>query len=121
MLKHRGQHLAELALCLAVVTAVFMGMQLYVKRSLQARLKAGADYIFHDLAQEPLQYDPYYATSNLTTTQGADTAVPASWNREIALPSVEEKFSNESGGGERLDAVSGRSGWQRVGSAQDTD
>jgi len=70
-----GQHLTEFALCLAGVSATILMMRLYAVRSLQARYKAGPDYVFSQIEQEAVrkgeadlqnlktQYDPYYTES----------------------------------------------------------
>ncbi len=70
----------ELALCLAIITAVITGMSLYIKRSFQAKYKGGADYLISTIKKEGghygnirKQYDPYYATSNITETRNGVT------------------------------------------------
>ena len=117
MLRPKGQHLVELALCLAVVTAVFLSMQLYVQRSLQAKYKSGADYLFHDINQPAAQYEPYYVTSNTTVAHGAGVDAPVGWNRPEG-DDIDEKFSD---GREHIDKLSNRSGWQKTGPAQEAN
>lgn len=84
--KRCGQSLTEFAICLAVITAVIAGMQIYVRRSLQARYKYGADYFFSKLGNEaqekqvslPVyksQYDPYYRESETTEDKTTDDTV----------------------------------------------
>ncbi len=101
MLKHRrGQSTAEYAIVFAVVLAALVGMQIYVKRGAQARLKLGVDE-FTKAGSEALpwlegsgsalegdvtlkrsgsQYEPYYAESSYTTTRQSTT------NEDIDLP-----------------------------------
>ncbi|MCX5703999.1 MAG: hypothetical protein NT066_05890 [Candidatus Omnitrophica bacterium] len=125
MLKSKGQHLAELALCLAVVIGVLLSMQRYVQRSLQAKYKSGADYLFRDikqagaghLANPRQQYDPYYASSNMTQTHGSGMNAPAGWGRADG-DDIDAKFLN---GTQHIDKISGRSGWQQLGPAEDAN
>lgn len=44
----RGQNLVDLALIIAVVGLVFIGMQVYIKRSIQGKVKDLTDYIVSD-------------------------------------------------------------------------
>jgi len=44
MKKAKGQSIGEYALVLALVSAAILGMSIYVKRGIQARLKGAADY-----------------------------------------------------------------------------
>lgn len=112
--KTSGQNLAEFALLLAVISAAILGMQLYLQRSFQARLKAaGPDYLSSTIEQEAAnttnltnftleqQYDPYYATSNMTESKNNTSS--------IGFPriSVQEESS--------------RSGWQKTGTVADAD
>ena len=73
----RGQHTAEYAVVVGVVIAAVVGMQTYVKRGLQARLKAGSD-MMTDITSGKLlegktmsntnQYEPYYLSSSQKTS-----------------------------------------------------
>jgi len=68
-LDNKGQHLAEMAILLALVAAVFIGMQFYLQRSMQGRYKAGVDFVLHDkIGLTKLQYEPYYRESKTTET-----------------------------------------------------
>jgi|GEM_PF-3377195 len=141
MLKIKAQNLTEFALCLSVLTVTFLGMQVYVRRSLQARYKAGADYLFYDLKKtaentpdaghlvNPLQqYDPYYATSSINQQYGAGVVVPSDWGRAEG-PNIDAKDwdltrdrpARENRGIRYIDTVTGRDGWQRIGSVQEAD
>ena len=73
--KTRGQSLTEYAILLSVVAAVFIGMQLYVKRGLQGRIKGVVDLSDGGLLNQgftranlPLQYEPYYSPNGTTNT-----------------------------------------------------
>ena len=68
----RGQSTAEYAVVLALVVGAVMAMQLYVKRGIQAKVKAGTDSL--NAAAIPgvtslEQYEPYYVDTNVQTTQ----------------------------------------------------
>jgi len=80
-----GQHLTEFVLCLAVVSATILMMQVYGQRSLQARYKSGADYVLHEIEREAAkqgkgnlqdlktQYDPYYTESDTLESHEGDS------------------------------------------------
>ena len=73
-LNSMGQHLAEFALVFSVVIAAIFGMQIYVKRGLQARyhtLMDGATAANRALRQ----YEPYYASSTSTVAQDGSTTI----------------------------------------------
>jgi hypothetical protein len=83
-----GQSLVELAVCLTVVTIAIVGMQLYVRRNLQAKYKQGADYLFSQIREAGgaanaaqlsgaiHQYEPYYAESEFVVAKNAVTDLP---------------------------------------------
>jgi len=97
----------ELALLLAVVVAVFSGMALYVRRSLQARYRDGVKYPFAKIEAEARtqgvsgltnlgrQYQPTYTEQEMIEIKDKD---------------------DRSGGsaGSSIDASSSRKGWQKV-------
>ena len=75
--KMRGQHTAEYAVVVGVVIAAVVGMQTYVKRGLQARLKAGSDMMTDITSGKTLegktmssvnQYEPYDASASQKTS-----------------------------------------------------
>jgi len=75
-LKRKGQSTAEYAIVIGLVIAAAVAMQVYVKRSLQAKVKDAADY--NDPAATMLstkQYEPYYLESNLTNTRKEDSKI----------------------------------------------
>jgi len=67
----RGQSVAEYAILVGVVVAAIVGMQVYVKRSLQGKVKAVADSFATDASGvvSPLQYEPYYTGAGETETK----------------------------------------------------
>ncbi len=77
----RGQSTAEYAIVFAVVLAAIIGMQLFVKRGMNARLKDASDSSMDAVwtklgksgspAATDLQYEPYYASSDYTVGQDA--------------------------------------------------
>lgn len=69
----RAQTTAEYAVLLSLVIAAVLAMQVYVKRGIQARVKDGTDYLANQTSNigNTTQYEPYYLTSNATTTQTA--------------------------------------------------
>lgn len=111
--KSRGESLSELALCLAVITAAVMGMHIYIQRSLMARYKDGAGYLFSKIEEEAVarsivnltnlkpQHDPYYQESNMTETKNSE--ITTGFPNTV----VNETLS--------------QSGWQKVRSAVDAD
>lgn len=74
-LSHKAQSLAEYSLVIALVFASILGMQIYVKRGLQARIKTFVDGATQGISsvaklEKPLtQYEPYYTNSEITTQQ----------------------------------------------------
>ena len=75
LMSKRAQSTAEYAVVIAIVLGAVIGMQTYVKRGLQARYKdvtkaftdSGGTFEGTDLTAK-LQYEPYYASQNITTT-----------------------------------------------------
>ncbi len=66
----RGQSLTEYAILFSVVAAAYLGMQLYVKRGVQAKIKGVSDYLAQAGGKQVKQYEPYYtAVSDYTVTQ----------------------------------------------------
>lgn len=83
--KNKAQHLTEVVLILAMVTATFMVMRLYIMRWVQARYKDAPDYMISKVEAEArargvanlqnlkTQYDPYYNESEMTETREGDS------------------------------------------------
>lgn len=64
----RAQSVAEYSVCLALVLAALLGMQIYVKRGLQGRYKEVVDHAAKQAAS-PKQYEPYYVQDKFTVDQ----------------------------------------------------
>ncbi|MBU4251670.1 MAG: hypothetical protein KKC39_01980 [Candidatus Omnitrophica bacterium] len=60
--------MAEYSICLALVLAALLGMQLYVKRGLQGRYRELVDHAAKQAAS-PKQYEPYYVQDEFTVKQ----------------------------------------------------
>lgn len=100
----RGQNIAEYAIMLALVIGVFSAMQLYVRRGLQARVKAGVDNIpgavtTSNIFGTATQYEPLSA-ANMTTLSSEGT---------------EKGTISEAGGLRTLEnATTSRTGYQTI-------
>lgn len=73
-LTRKGQSTAEYAIVIGLVIAAAVGMQVYVKRGLQGKMKDAVDYTDADSASilgKTGQYEPYYTQSELTSTRAA--------------------------------------------------
>ena len=80
--QRRGQSAAEYAIVFSVVIAALVGMQIYVKRGLNARMKDGSDGasslvaaklgVSGNAANDAKQYEPYYTKSNYDVAQTSD-------------------------------------------------
>ena len=76
--QRRAQSVVEYAVLFSVVAAVIIGMQLYVKRGAQAKLKQVSDHLAHTTGeganvlnpatQVKEQYEPYYTAAGAFTT-----------------------------------------------------
>jgi uncharacterized protein (UPF0333 family) len=70
----KGQSTAEYAIVIGLVIAAAVAMQIYVKRSLQAKVKDAVDY--NDPAATMLttsQYEPDYLSSSMASTRKEST------------------------------------------------
>jgi len=78
-LSKKGQSIMEYAVLISLVIAALTGMQLYVKRGLQARIKDASDNLPNYVATEAglagqvfneghTQYEPYYRGDSETTS-----------------------------------------------------
>ena len=105
----RGMHTAEYAICFGLVIAAVVGMQTYVKRALQARIKTATDAVaaatkdktIVEIAQgqglppEPLtmtgllQYEPYY--EDATNTSKRANLTQETHDKTKALTTTERK------------------------------
>lgn len=72
-----GQVLLEYAIIAVLVVSAIIGIQLYLQRALQGRYKGATDYAIGVISaaqglHAPLQYDPYYHTSDFTTQRDSE-------------------------------------------------
>lgn len=65
----RGQAAAEYAVLAAVVAAVLIGMQIYLKRGLSGRIRGAADSIGAQYAPKDTTYSYTTTVSGTTTTE----------------------------------------------------
>lgn len=71
-LMRKGQSTAEYAIVIGLVIAAAVAMQVYVKRSLQGKIKDAADYKDESATMlTTKQYEPYYMESDLTSSRSA--------------------------------------------------
>lgn len=91
----RGQSVFEMSLLLVLIVAALIAMQVYLKRSIQGRLRSNADNIGE-------QYDPAMTTldflmnhvSNVTTTTTANEEAVAGLNRLVTQVNSETHYDN---------------------------
>ena len=101
--RHKGQHLAEYALILSLVFAAFIVMQTYVRRGLQGRYRDATDKVVSALKEAtgdsslPLQYEPYYTDSEITTTAEEDKVetVSLGGSKQTTIDSATERKGYE--------------------------
>lgn len=73
----RGQVLLEYGVVLVLVVTALVAVQLYVQRGLQGRYKDATDSAIKKIRrakaefQAPLQYEPYYQESDITTASNS--------------------------------------------------
>jgi len=114
MLNRKGQNTAEYAILIALIIAAAVGMQTYVKRGLQGRVK---DAVVHTgTAQEVgganlnftgTQYEPYYSESD-TKVRNERTAQETLGNRgQITRANVKEATTVDVGGVEKVNDTAG--------------
>lgn len=118
----RAQSTAEYAIVIGLVIGLISAMQIYVKRSLQSRIRGGTDFLssnstVHDAYQltgiagdgtnRTGQYEPYYLTSDMTSTQQGKEIVDVTGNVFTkTIPSDTEKqiFKRPEGGVQTYEA-----------------
>ena len=106
--KIRGQSTAEYAVVLSLVIAAVIGMQIYVKRGLQARVKAGTvsftsvqkDTSFSLEATDMLGYTPKFAAdgsdlSTITATKFGKLSQYEPYYQESAYDTYSENVEQE--------------------------
>ena len=90
-LMRKGQSTAEYAIVIGLVIAAAVAMQVYVKRGIQAKVKAASDYVDSDsssvIGNNLGQYDPYYQQSNMEAVHNTNatdaTAIGGAVNRTL--------------------------------------
>lgn len=78
--KRKAQSLTEYAMVVALVGAGLIGMQVYVKRGIQAKVKTFVDGSVRESARmanraQITHYEPYYTDSSFTVAQSQKSAV----------------------------------------------
>ncbi len=99
-----GQVLLEYAIIAVLVVSAIIGIQLYLQRALQGRYKGATDYAVGVISaaqglDAPLQYDPYYHTSDFTTER--DSEIESSYLTG-GSSITEIRRDEQSGTGERI-------------------
>ncbi len=99
-----GQSLTEYAILFSVVAAAMLGMQLYFKRGVQAKVKDVSDVLAQaesGTTGSLLQYEPYYtAVSDYSVTQGRDADVEVKAGFAVAKTKMKETTERAAGGTE---------------------
>ncbi|MDD5281741.1 MAG: hypothetical protein PHC37_02565 [Candidatus Omnitrophica bacterium] len=96
-LMRKGQSTAEYAIVIGLVIAAAVAMQIYVKRSLQAKVKDAVDY--NDPAATMLstsQYEPYYLSSDMTNTRKESTTAATTTGGGVTR-TINEDEANRTG------------------------
>lgn len=107
----KAQSTAEYAILLAVLVATLIGMQMYLKRGIQGRVRDLADQI------SPTHYEPRETTSDFTTEQigksvqqyqngTSITEIPENWTYTDASGQTRQVHGEETKrwGNERVEA-----------------
>ncbi|MDD4938680.1 MAG: hypothetical protein PHE18_01570 [Candidatus Omnitrophica bacterium] len=106
LFNRKGQNTAEYAILIALVVAVAVAMQTYVKRSMQGGVKYTVDKLKKGETGTG-QYEPYYLQSQYQTTQGAFQDI-----EETKLGGgVERTYAGQGGSGEKKTT---RAGYQKT-------
>ncbi|MBU0547987.1 MAG: hypothetical protein KJ710_01080 [Candidatus Omnitrophica bacterium] len=88
----KGQSTAEYAIVIGLVIAAAVAMQIYVKRSLQGKVKDAVDY--NDPAASGIlgtttQYEPYYSTSAMNATRSSTDTEDTATGGSVARTTVD--------------------------------
>lgn len=95
--------MAEYSVCLALVLAALLGMQIYVKRGLQGRYKEVVDHAAKQAANaaqfttSPKQYEPYYIQDQFNVSQSKITNERISYEGQATRDFLEDKVVIEKG------------------------
>lgn len=77
--KRKAQSTAEYVIVLGLIVAAVVGMQTYIKRGFQGRIRDAVKFVDQGGQTADVvpftgeQYEPYYLSSNFTSTQNVDT------------------------------------------------
>jgi hypothetical protein len=80
--KRTGQSTAEYAIVIGLVIAAVVAMQIYVKRGIQAKIKGVVDYQPNAMFTTT-QYEPDYASSNMTSSRTASQTIDTRADGEV--------------------------------------
>ena len=128
LIRQRGQSVTEYAIVFSVVAAAIIGMQIFLKRGLQAKEKGVADYYTRVGGAVPnftgggatatrdinntAQYEPYYANASVTTRQESNVTESRQQFGQINRTGMTSKASRLTGGfQEQTTAQGADTGW----------
>ena len=101
---NRAQSVAEYSVCLALVLAALLGMQLYAKRGLQGRYKELVDHAVKQASSaaeltttSPKQYEPYYVKDQFTVRQSKQVNETVKTEGQVQRDFLEDKVAIEKG------------------------
>lgn len=107
LIRRRGQSLTEYAIVFSVVAAAVVGMQIFLKRGLQAKQQGVTQY-FTSVTGDPLgvkqdigtktQYEPYYAESKYGVTQDRKAQEDVLIGGKVDRTAVNESTKRATGG-----------------------
>ena len=106
LLNRKGQSTGEYALVFAIILGAIIAMQTYVKRAIQGRVKAGADFMARETADVGMgeglgaatQYDPYYYTSDNNVSR--DSEIASQYTDGESYTEVAEDATTRAAGGQ---------------------
>ncbi len=101
----KGQSTAEYAIVIGLVIAAAVGMQIYVKRGLQAKIKGAVDYK-PDTRFQTNQFEPDYSSSSMDTTRQATESVETRGGGEVVRSIGEKGDTTERWGTQETAAIS---------------
>ncbi len=94
--KRKGQSTAEYAIVIGLVIAAAVAMQVYVKRGIMAKVKGASDYQ-PDAMFVTKQYEPYYASSDITRSSDSKLNTETREGGEVVRAIVGQETSTTSG------------------------
>lgn len=97
----RGQTTAEYAVVIGVVIAAVVAMQVYVKRSLQAKTADATNYLASqetNVTGNLTQYEPYYVDSSYQVSQDTASTDQFSTGGTVSRTGISETTTRETGG-----------------------